>query len=198
MVEFIAEVAWPAAILIVALVYRRLVGDLIAGGITRLRAGPFELAWDRAKSGLESSRPPSQIRSASDSSEAVTGASFSFLDPKLVDLASSNPRQAVLCAYEAVQEALRTDLSDLGVTFGPDLDALALAREAESRGIVPPEVTDAVLGLNILHNLAKHAPVRDMSPAKAYEFLAMADGALYSLTTAMKKRGKVSQVARAA
>lgn len=46
-IEFIASIAWPAVILIVALVYRRLLTDLVTGGVTRLRAGPFELAWDQ-------------------------------------------------------------------------------------------------------------------------------------------------------
>lgn len=190
LIEFIAKVAWPVSILIIALVYRRLLTDLIAGGITRLRAGPFELAWDQAKSGVErpgpSSRPAAWAKVAADD----PGMPFtSLLGTTMDDLANSEPREAVLRAYDAVREAFRRGLEEVGAKIDADgLDALGLVREAESQGIVPAEVTDAVLGLNVLHNLALHAPVREMSPARAYEYLAMADGALYSFATALKKR----------
>ncbi len=76
----------------------------------------------------------------------------------------------------------------MGVKIDADgLDALGLVREAESQGIVSAEVTNAALGLSVLHNLALHAPVREMSPARAYEYLAMADGALYSFATALRQ-----------
>jgi hypothetical protein len=47
-IEFIARIAWPSVILIVALIYRMPLTGLITGGVTRFRAGPFELAWDQA------------------------------------------------------------------------------------------------------------------------------------------------------
>jgi hypothetical protein len=113
---------------------------------------------------------------------------MSLLDTNIRDLADSDPREAVLQTYDAVREAFRQGLAEAGVEIDSDgLDALGLVREAESRGIVPSETTDAVLGLNVLHNLAKHSPVREMSPSRAYEYLAMADGALYSFATAIKK-----------
>jgi hypothetical protein len=163
--------------------------DLIAGGVTHLRAGPFELAWDQVKSGVErpkaSNRPAGLPKVASgDAGTPYT----SLLGTEIADLANSDPREAVLRAYEAVREAFRRGLEEVGVRIDADgLDALGLVRDAESQGIVSAEVTDAVLGLNVLHNLALHAPVREMSPARAYEYLAMADGALYSFATALKK-----------
>jgi len=201
LIEFIAKIAWPASILIIALVYRRLLTDLIAGGVTRLRAGPFELAWDQAKSGVERPRQSGQANAPPNLVPAADagGAHTSLLDTDIRDLADSDPREAVLRAYEAVREAFRHGLAEAGVEIDPDgLDALGLVREAESRGIVPSETTDAVLGLNVLHNLAKHSPVREMSPSRAYEYLAMADGALYSFATAVKKSQLVSSSAAAA
>lgn len=200
LIEFIAKIAWPVSILVIALVYRRLLTDLIAGGVTRLRAGPFELAWDQAKSGIERPRQSSQANDrpslVPDDAEALQ---TSLLDTNIRDLADSDPREAVLRAYDAVREAFRQGLAEAGVEIDSDaLDALGLVREAESRGIVPSETTDAVLGLNILHNLAKHSPVREMSPSRAYEYLAMADGALYSFATAIKKHRLASSSAAAA
>lgn len=184
-IEFIAQISWPTAIVIVALLYRRLLTDLIAGGVTRLRAGPFELAWDQAKSGVQGR--PASVEAPATSMDS-TEPPVSLLGTEIVDLASTDPRAAVLRAYEAVREAFRRGLKEAGVDMDTDgLDALGLVREAESQGVVPATVTDAVLGLNVLHNLAKHAPSREMSPARAYEYLAMADGALYSFATAVKK-----------
>lgn len=182
------------------MVYRRLLTDLIAGGVTRLRAGPFELAWDQAKTGVErprpSNRPAASITAAARGSEAPH---TSLLGTEIADLANSDPREAVLRAYEAVREAFRRGLEEVGVKIDADgLDALGLVREAESQGIVPAEVTDAVLGLNVLHNLARHAPVREMSPGRAYEYLAMADGALYSFATAVKKQRNPAPLTAAA
>jgi hypothetical protein len=122
----------------------------------------------------------------------------SLLGSEIADLANSEPREAVLCAYEAVREAFRRGLEEVGVKIdAAGLDALGLAREAESQGIVSAEVTDAVLGLNVLHNLALHAPVREMSPVRAYEYLAMADGALYSFATALKQHAAAPLAAAA-
>jgi hypothetical protein len=87
---------------------------------------------------------------------------------------------------------LRRGLEEVGVevdNVADGLDALGLVRVAETRHIVPPEVTDAMLGLNVLYNLARHAPEREMSPARAYEYLAMADGALYAFATAATRHG---------
>jgi hypothetical protein len=190
LIEFIAKVAWPVSILVIALVYRRLLNDLLAENVTRLRAGPFELAWDQAKSGVARPRQASEANTRpalvpTDTTEAVY---TSLLDTDIGALADSDPREAVLCAYDAVREAFRQGLAEAGVENDANgLDALGLVREAESRGLVPSETTDAVLGLNVLHNLAKHAPMHEMSPSRAYEYLAMADGALYSFATAIKK-----------
>lgn len=135
----------------------------------------------------------------SDVPTSPTQGPFSFIGPETVNLAASNPRDAILCTYEFVRGALSTALSELGVELDSDeLDALGLVREAESRGIVPPETTDAVMGLNVLHNLAKHSPVREMSPDKAYEYIAMADGALYSLAHAIRKHRVTHPEARTA
>jgi hypothetical protein len=174
-------------VLIVALLYRRLLNALISGGVTRLRAGPFELAWNQAKSGLERPSRSAKVRSVAAPADTA-GPRTSLLGADLVNLAETDAREAILRAYEAVREALGRALQDAGIEVESEsLDALSLVREAESHGVTPPETTDAVLGLKVLGNLARHAPSRELSPARAYEYLAMTDGALYSLATALKK-----------
>jgi hypothetical protein len=92
-----------------------------------------------------------------------------------------------LDAYGVVRRTLEDGLKEAGVEVDAgQLDALDLAREAERHHLSGSKVTDAVLGLNVLYNLAKHALSNEMSPARAFEYLAMADGALYAFSAATK------------
>jgi hypothetical protein len=117
-------------VIIVALLYRRLLGDLITGGVTRLRAGPFELAWDQAKSGVERTRASTGQAEALSSPMPPNGAEpfTSLLGTELVDLANTDPREAVLRAYGAVRNAFLKGLSEAGVEVdsSQELDALGL------------------------------------------------------------------------
>lgn len=186
--DFISRIAWPAVILVVALMYRRLLTKLVTGGITHVRAGPFELAWDQAKSGVERRTSTVERVPHLRSTGTPSAPPESLLGSELAELAESDPREAIFAAYGRVQEALQRALADMGVshTEAETLDALSLVRLTESSGLTPPETTDAVVGLNVLHNLAKHAPGSGLSASRAYEYLAMADGALYSLASALK------------
>jgi hypothetical protein len=122
-IEFIARVAWPVVILIVALIYRKPLTDLIAGGVTRFRAGPFELARDQAKYSVERSRQTPPSVGSQDETDAASRPSVGLLGGELSALAESNPRETVLRAYEAVRQALRRGLEEVGVELD-DLDSL--------------------------------------------------------------------------
>lgn len=156
------------------------------------------MAWDQAKSSFESTPPATRDRTLSTADEGSIPRT-SLLDSGLAQLAGSQPREAVLRAYSAVAEALEAALrqADIEVQTA-DGDALALARAAESAGLTRPETTDNVMGLSVLHNLARHAPSQELSPARAYQYLAMADGALYSIAYAMRRDGSEETLSRAA
>lgn len=184
--QFIAQIAWPVAVLVVAVLYRKPLLELARGGLTRLRAGPFELAWDQARSGVERRATRKSSPRLVDA-ERAPGKQRSLLGPEILELADRSPREAILQAHETVRVALARALTEAGAEVETNgLDPLDLVREAESRGITPAQVTDAVLGLNVLANLAEHAPSHEPSAARAREYLAMTDGALYALTVAVK------------
>lgn len=182
--EFVAAVAWPVAILSVALIYRAPLARLVAGERTTLKAGPFELAWENARPSLP--RPvPVSVDPRSRLSRP-TGRLASLL----VDLAREAPVEAIVTAYRQLGEAFGHGLAEVGIELdaAPN-DALALAGEAERAGVTGPEITNAVQGLQVLCGLAEHGPQGPVSEGRAFEYLAMADSVLYSIAAALSKYG---------
>lgn len=141
-VEFLAEVAWPVAVLVIAILYRKPLGRLVGGERTTLKAGPFELAWEQARPTLPRPAPLSAEIGAQVASPAGRLASL------LVDLARESPAEAVIAAYGHLGEAFKRGLNEIGVDVHADRDdPLALAREAEAAGVTGPEITHALEGL---------------------------------------------------
>lgn len=180
--EFIAAVAWPVAVVVVAVLYRPLLVSLLNGGLRAVRAGPFELAWDQTRSATTA-------RVRSEPLRAVSTGSVSSLTPESISgLVEADPRQAIIDMYEVLRQGLRRGLEEAGVDADADADALELCRIGERAGVLPPSVTDAVVGLNVLRNLAMHAPSDEhLQPQKAREYVAMAEAALYAASVALAK-----------
>lgn len=182
--EFITAVAWPVAILLIAILYRKPVTRLVAGERTTLKAGPFELAWENARPAVP--RPaPFPVEKGSPLSPPA-----GRLASTLVDVARESPAEAVLAAYSQLGEAFCRGLKEVGVELDVEQQAaLALASEAERAGITGPEITNAVHGLEVLRNLAQHGPAQAVSEGRAYEYLAMADAVLYAIAVALTRHG---------
>src|SRR5436309_14410558 len=61
--EFVAAVAWPVALLVIAVLYRPLIATLLKGSLRSVRAGPFELAWEQTRSATGAAAETQQRRS---------------------------------------------------------------------------------------------------------------------------------------
>lgn len=186
--EFMATVAWPVAIVVVAVLYRPLLTSLLNGGLRSVRAGPFELAWEQTRSATGS--PADMERPQSATPRSIS----SLTPPRIGSLIDTDPRQAILEMYEVVRRGLRRGLAEAGVDPDEEADALELCREGERAGLFPPRVTDAVMGLNVLRNLALHAPGGEqLRPERAREYVAMAEGALYAAAIALAQGQRSGQ-----
>jgi hypothetical protein len=172
--EFIAAVAWPVTVLIVAVMFRAPLTDALRAAGGRVKAGPFELEWKRSVSTNEADLglPPSI-------SEGKIGGAAGKLD----ELAEQAPAAAIVEAYGRVEEALRALLSDQGQEPDAHWGPLSLARMAEQQGKISPETAKAIEGLDVLRNLAAHGRVEELSSERAHEFVALAQGVLYSIST---------------
>lgn len=188
--EFIGTVAWPIAVLVVALAYRPLIVSILERNPTRVKAGPLDLVWEQTAEAIRVQRPASV--------SAGDGRVKSIASARGADLAETDPRGAILEMYTAVEDTLRDALRQRGIAFDDDADALALVRAGESAGLFQAEVTDAILGVQVLKNLAAHAPTREhLEPAKAREYIAIAEGSLYSVRMALRRADRADRKAAA-
>ncbi len=183
MPEFIGEVAWPVAILVVALAYRPLLVSVLERNLTRLKLGGLEMAWDQAADVVRLRRPAPLQPSTGASGVAGPGA-----PPEIRELVEVDPRGAILGMYSTVEQVLRDALREHGIEAEESADALSLVRAGESVGLFPAEVTDAILGIQVLRNLAAHAPTQQhLEPEKAREYIAMAEGSLFAVAMALRR-----------
>lgn len=51
--EFISSVAWPVTVLVVALLFRKSITEMLSGNLTRMKAGPLVMEWQRTVSEVE-------------------------------------------------------------------------------------------------------------------------------------------------
>lgn len=172
--EFIAAVAWPVAVLVIAVMFRRPIAEALAAATGRVKAGPFEIEWKRSVQTVEADLglPPSI-------SEGQIGGAAGKLD----ELAEEAPAAAIVEAYGRIEQALRALLADSDTALDPRWGVLPLARLALEQGRISPETAKAIEGLDVLRNLAVHGREDDLSPKRAHEFVALVQGVLYSIST---------------
>lgn len=171
--DFIAAVAWPLTVLVIAIMFRRPITTALASAAGHLKAGPFELAWEETISEVEVDlgQPPSVSKGE------IGGAAG-----KLDELAEESPVAAVVQTYGQIELALRDLLKRHGVDGVDDQwHVVELARHALRKGLITPETMKAVEGLSVLRNLAAHGRDSDLSTQRAHEFVALAQGTLFAI-----------------
>lgn len=137
--DFLAAVAWPLTILVIAIMFRQPISAALASAAGHLKAGPFELAWEQAISTVEADlgQPPSI-------SEGEIGGAAGKLD----ELAKVSPAAAVVEAYGRIEAALRSLLERHDVQGVEDQWSVqALTRLARQRNLITAETEQAIEGL---------------------------------------------------
>jgi hypothetical protein len=178
--EFVAAIAWPAVVLIIALLFRRPLTDALASATGKLAAGPFSLEWKRRVTDVEGDLglPPTI-------SEGEIGGAAGKLD----EIAEHSPPAAIVEAFAQVEASLRSVLKENGVAVEDALWSVRrLADLAREKGLITAETHDAVQGLSVLRNLAVHGGEKDISSQRAHEFVALAQGVVYAITSNAKRR----------
>lgn len=173
--EFIAVIAWPATILAIALLFRRPLTDALASATGRLAAGPFSLEWKRRVGDVENDLglPPS-----------VSKGEISKVAGKLDELVELSPTAAIVEAFGQVERALRSVLEESDAEIQDQRwNVHRLADASLERGLISAETHDAIQGLSILRNLAAHGDQDDVSPQRAHEFVALAQGVIYAISS---------------
>jgi hypothetical protein len=172
--QFIASLvhslAWPAAVIVPAVVFRKQIGGLLESPMRRLRAGPVEVEFERVFARVEADvpidAPPSERESG------VTS--------ELSELAKRVPSAAILEAFSRVEHRLRELLEADGETPAP-LGPVALARIAERRGLITSDTVDAIEGIAVLRNLVAHDRTAPVAVDRARDYLYLVDAVLYTM-----------------
>lgn len=176
--EFVASLvdslAWPVAVLIAAVLFRRQLSGLLARPLTSLRAGPLEAVWDRQVAEVEAELSQPQPSTTESHGAASTDRN------RLREIARAAPAAAVLTAFAEIEEQLRQILVDEGLDEGRG-GAVQMARRASEAGLVQPEVVKAVEGASVLRNLAAHGRESDLDEARALDYLALTDAVSFAL-----------------
>lgn len=150
--------------------FRRQIVGLLSGPLRRVKAGPFELEYERVVSQVRAELPALPPRSPG---------TTAILVEELAPVARSSPAAAILEAHSRLEHALWE------LTRGIDIEgasgAIQLARKALDHGLITPEAANAVEGVTTLRNLAAHGRQEDISVNRAIDYLALVDGVLFSL-----------------
>lgn len=172
--EFLSSVAWPLAVLVIAVMFRRPLTDALAAAGGRVKAGPFELEWDRGVSTVaEGLAVPSPV-----SPGGIGGAAG-----RMDELAEESPIAAVAEAYGGVEQMLKSLLEGQGVEIDEQANVLSLALAAHKRELLSDQSLEAIQGLNVLRNLAVHGGKDNLSTDRAHEFVALAQAVMYAIST---------------
>lgn len=169
--EFIASLidslAWPLALVIVALIFRPQIVDLLSKGLTRMKAGPFEAEWTRAEQ-----RIPNAIRAktAPRTPDSVSR-----------ETADVSPRAAILTRFDEVIEQLADAVTERLGDQPDGQSAGELIDVAQSAGMIDAGTKQALVGINVMRNLTAHGPEREIDAEKVVEFMALADATEYAM-----------------
>ncbi len=183
--EFIASLigslAWPLVVVVVALLFRSKIIELLTPAIRRLKAGPFEVEWDRAISEAEVDLEQPGL-SPIEASMRFSGS----LAKELGGLARSMPTAAILEAAARVEGELgsmvSTALTARGVQMPPTPGLGGLARLGQQHDVITEETARAIEGIAVLRNMAAHGRATDTTAERALDYLHLADSVMYAIS----------------
>jgi len=188
----VGHLAWPLAIVVVVLLFRRPLAALI-GEVSEGEVGPsgftFKRAWRRAVETVtqasSSSPPEAGLPETHDSPDEAGTATPADSVPDVSAYerhhAYTIPEGAMAGAYQRLANRLREILGDKpSISAWRNDDIRTLAHRAHELGRVPAAVVDSVEGVGILHDLARSAPER-VTPSQAREFQTLVQAVLYTL-----------------
>jgi hypothetical protein len=179
---FIAEMAkalaWPAAVVLIALIFKRTIRGLLEGvRLRQIKKGEWSADFETAAREVRAELPgfPQRVPLP----DETWG-----LDAKTAHLADADPTAAIAQEWNKLEGRVNAIAAQEGIqqqSFPEVLRALV------EKGAVQSATTDAILGLRNMRNLAVHAPPDKLTAGQALEFIMMADATTWSLEQNLKK-----------
>jgi hypothetical protein len=187
-VDFVGDLAWPAAIVAIVVFLRRPIADIltqVAHGLRRLRAGQSDAEFDRI-AGQAKAELTATVSAGVAGPEAIPALL------RFAAVADDTPSAAFNQALGAVEAALRDLLGSSGklVPAGTG-DPAAVARFARDQGLAPESLVRAVDNVTALRNIAVADPAR-ATRDHAVTYLALVDALLFAIA-AQRERAITAQ-----
>ena len=172
----VQALAWPAVVLVIAIIFHSQIKALMSEQLRRFKAGPVEVEWERQVVRVETLVEPVPTH---------LGAAGRSLVAELGPLASEQPTMAIFKAWDRMAERLRPLIEGVGPEperwYKRTTEKVRIAVEA---GHITPEIANAVESMMSLRNLVAHrgGPLsEDVTPERARQYLALADAVIYAL-----------------
>jgi hypothetical protein len=178
--SLVRSLAWPTAVVVVVVVFRRPLTSVIGHGLRRIKVGSFEAEFEQVQAQVRLDLARSS--EVSQTAIRVTSDTIAPDAPDLVRLAELSPRDAMLQAFTRIETQLRELLHGLiDETTLSRQEATALAVMAQRNGLISAESVNAVQGLTAMRNLAARRSTDEVSTDKAVDFIVLTDAALFAI-----------------
>lgn len=109
---------------------------------------------------------------------------------ELVDLAQTQPLEAIVKAHGEVRASLAKLIEEDGATVEPDMSLMRLAHAASNHGLISPDSFRAVEGMNVMRNMAVHDQI-PTTPERAVDFVRLTEATLYPIESPPNRPAKV-------
>jgi len=176
--RLIDVLVWPVVVLTALVIYRRLITTTFSGAMSgrklkKLKAGSFEVEWEAKldEAGRNVAQVLAETPGAPTESDQIP---TNLVD--LIPLTTASPRYGVRAAFHQVQRALTRAYPQL-VSAPPEQLSDAM-RNLARQGVMDIQVERAVIQLSQLLESSNSDLV---TPAYAYQFLSLAEGAIHAI-----------------
>jgi hypothetical protein len=177
---FIAEMtkalAWPLVVVGVLFIFRSPL-KLLLRRLSSLRWGSWQAAFE-----AEGARVAEEIGGSN--SSALTQLSD---NGELLALAERSPRAAIIQAAIEIEAGLRGLATD-NIQNVENRPPGQLIQMLAQRNLIDPKTANSLQGLFVMRNLAVHGAERDLTAARAKEFVTLANAILYVLHSNPRER----------
>lgn len=166
--SLVSSLAWPIAVVIVAIVFRAPIGEMI-GRLEHVKGPGFE-AWANLAA-------EAHVALATSTTTPEKSNVPGSLTEKFSELAGTSPSGAVMTAWIDVDKVLDAKIEAAGVS----VDKSAYQPKwivALQAGLITEETATALRKLRDLRNFAAHKHGATVDTARALDFLALADATI--------------------
>jgi hypothetical protein len=165
--SLVGSLAWPAAVVFVAVLVRVQLKMLLTERLRHIEAGPIKADFDRAASKVETNLGEAGI-------PVPARAEASNLE-------GLPPEMFIAEAFRLVEQELRDALEKIGEELADDVRADHLMQLAADRGLISPLTVNAIEGVTVMHNLAVHGPHREITSKQVDEYIVLTQSVIYAI-----------------